>query len=168
MYEVLDTEVSKQPIAHKEGLAFAKTVLPNLEVLRNTVVSWHVDNMNVRQAWLNSSTIKDKWLCKEVVQMQILLHNQGTKIIPVYIRSAQHLHADYVSRNKPLPDWHLSRLVARKLFQSMGLPQVDLMATSKSLGSTQRYERTEQWQWTHSRRIGTGSVSPTSSHTPLW
>ena len=48
MYEVLDDEVSKQPIAHKEWLAFAKTVLPNLEVLRNAVVSWHVDNMNVR------------------------------------------------------------------------------------------------------------------------
>ena len=63
MYEVLDSKVSKQPIAHKEWLAFSKTVLPNLEVLRNTVVSWHVDNMNVKQAWLNSGTIKDKWLC---------------------------------------------------------------------------------------------------------
>ena len=53
MYEVLDSMVSKQPIAHKEWLAFSKTVLPNLELLRDTVVSWHVDNMNVRQAWLN-------------------------------------------------------------------------------------------------------------------
>ena len=86
MYEVLDDKVTKQPISHKEWLAFARTVLPNLEVLRNAVVSWHVDNMNVKQAWLNSGTIKDKWLCKEVVRMQILLHNQNTKIIPVYIR----------------------------------------------------------------------------------
>ena len=139
MYEVLDDKVSKQPIAHKEWLAFAKTVLPNLEVLRNTVVSWHVDNMNVKQAWLNSGTIKDKWLCKEVIKMQILLHNQGTKIIPVYIRSAQHLHADFVSRNKLLPDWHLSRVVARKLFQTMGYPQVDLMATKESKQVHQYY-----------------------------
>ena len=88
--------------------------------------------MNVKQAWLNSGMIKDKWLCKEVVKMQILLHNQKTRIIPVYIRSAQHLHADFVSRNKVLPDWHLSSKVAQKLFQTMGYPQVDLMATSKS------------------------------------
>ena len=38
---------------------------------------------------ISSVTIRDKWLCKEVVRMQILLHGQNTKIIPVYIRSAQ-------------------------------------------------------------------------------
>ena len=64
--------------------------------------------------------------------MQILLHRQNTRIVPVYIRSAQHLHADFVSRNKTLPDWHLSSAVAQKLFLSMGYPQVDLMATSSS------------------------------------
>ena len=128
MYEVLDSNVAKKTIAHKEWLAFSKTVLPNLNVLRNSVITWHVDNMNVRHAWLNSGTIRDRWLCKEVVKMQILLHEQNTKIIPVYVRSAQHLHADLVSRNKTMPDWHLSRPVARKLFLSMGYPQVDLMA----------------------------------------
>ena len=131
-YEVLDSKVARQTIAHKEWIAFSRTVLPNLEVLRNAVVSWHVDNMNVRQAWLNSGTIKDKWLCREVVNMQILLYNQNTKIVPVYIRSAQHLHADFVSRNRALPDWHLSEKVARRLFQVVGFPQVDLMATNKS------------------------------------
>ena len=64
--------------------------------------------------------------------MQILLHEQNTKIIPVYVRSAQHLHADLISRNKVMPDWHLSRPVAQKLFLSLGYPQVDLMATSNS------------------------------------
>ena len=64
--------------------------------------------------------------------MQIKLHEQNTKIIPVYVRSAQHLHADLVSRNKIMPDWHLSRVVAQKLFSRLGYPQVDLMATSSS------------------------------------
>ena len=64
--------------------------------------------------------------------MQILLHEQNTKIIPVYMRSAQHLHADLISRNKTMPDWHLSRPMAQKLFLSLGYPQVDLMATSNS------------------------------------
>ena len=42
------------------------------------------------------------------------------------------LHADLVSRNKILPDWHLDSDIAQRLFQSMGYPQVDLMATSSS------------------------------------
>ena len=132
MYEVLDSNVAKKTIAHKEWLAFSKTVLPNLNVLRNSVITWHVDNMNVRHAWLNSGSVRDRWLCKEVVKMQILLHEQNTKIIPVYVRSAQHLHADLVSWNKTMPDWHLSRPVAQKLFLSLGYPQIDLMATSRS------------------------------------
>ena len=37
-----------------------------------------------------------------------------------------------MSRNKILPDWHLASDIAQKLFQSMGHPQVDLMATSGS------------------------------------
>ena len=37
-----------------------------------------------------------------------------------------------MSRNKILPDWHLASDIAQKLFQSMGHPQVDLMATSSS------------------------------------
>ena len=53
MYEVLDSSTTKQTIAHKEWIAFSRTILPRLETLRDSVISWHVDNMNVRQAWLN-------------------------------------------------------------------------------------------------------------------
>ena len=86
-YEVLDSNVAKQTIAHTEWLAFSQTVLPNLNVLRNSVVTWHVDNMNVRHAWLNSGTIRDKLLCKEVVKMQILLYEQNTKITYLLVNS---------------------------------------------------------------------------------
>ena len=127
-----DSNVAKRTIAQKEWLAFSKTVLPNLNTLQDKVITWHVDNMNVRQAWLNSGSFKDRWLCKEVVKMQILLHEENTKIVPVYVRSAQHLHADLISRNRVMPDWHLSRPVAQKLLRSLGYPQVDLMATSNS------------------------------------
>merc|ERR1712030_28613 len=44
MYEVLDCNKAKQTIAHKEWLAFSRTILPNLESLRNQIISWHVDN----------------------------------------------------------------------------------------------------------------------------
>ena len=103
------------------------------------VVCWHVDNQNVKQAWLNSGTIRDVWLCKQVVRMQIALQRNNTLVVPVYVKSSQHLHADLVSRNKVLPDWHLNKLVARKLFNMFGQPEVDLMATSRSHQVPQYY-----------------------------
>ena len=61
-----------------------------------------------------------RWLKKEVVQMQILLHEQNTEVIPVHIRLAQQLHTDLISRKKVMPDWHLDRSIAQKLFQLLG------------------------------------------------
>ena len=53
MYEVLDCNKAKQTIAHKEWMAFSRTIRLNLESLKDSIISWHVDNQNVRQAWLN-------------------------------------------------------------------------------------------------------------------
>ena len=69
----------------------------------------------------------------------MILHRNNTLVIPVYIRSSQHLHADLISRNKVLPDWHLNKGVARKLFNMLGQPEVDLMATSLSHQVPQYY-----------------------------
>ena len=111
----------------------------SLQDLQGKIVCWHVDNQNVKQAWVNTGTIHDKWLCKQVVQMQNIIHRNNTLVIPVYIKSAQHLHADLISRNKVLPDWHLNKTVARKLFNMLGQPEVDLMATSRSNQVPQYY-----------------------------
>ena len=46
-----------------------------------------------------------------VTQLQIILHEQNTLVIPMYVRSAEHLHADLISRNKVMPDLHLDRSV---------------------------------------------------------
>ena len=139
MYEVLDPRTAQKTIAHKEWLAFDKTITPILSSVQDRVITWHVDNQNVRQAWLNSGSVKDRWLCKRVVEMQLILHKQNTMVIPVYVRSAQHLHADLISRNKAMPDWHLARTIAQKLFMKLGYPQVDLMATSSSHQVNQYY-----------------------------
>ena len=40
-----------------EWLAFSLTVEPILDSLKNRIICWHVDNMNVRQAWLNSRAL---------------------------------------------------------------------------------------------------------------
>ena len=99
--------------------------------MKNRIISWHVDKMNVRQAWLNGGSIKDSWLSKEVINMQICLHEQSTKVIPVYIMYPQHLHEDLISRNNVMLDWHLDRAIAQMIFMLLGQPEVDLVATSK-------------------------------------
>ena len=76
----------------QECMAFEETVEGNLSTLANKVVTWHVDNQNVKQAWLNLGTIRDHWLCDEL-WLQKLLHEQNTIIFPIYVRSAQYLHA---------------------------------------------------------------------------
>lgn len=119
-------------IAHKEWMAFEHTVRRNLAFLTGKLVSWHVDNQNARLAFINQGTVKDQWLCKRVVDLLLLLHEYQITVVPVYVRSLHHLQADYLSRRKVIPDWHLSPALAQKLFLICGQPQIDLMATSKS------------------------------------
>ena len=59
LYEALKVSTSKMRISHKEWLAFEMTVRPVLRELKDKVVTWHIDNMKVRQAWLNSGSAWD-------------------------------------------------------------------------------------------------------------
>ena len=61
MYEELDPHLIHNSIAHKEWLALEWTTKKNMELVRNKVISWHVDNTNVRFAWLRSRTVGDVW-----------------------------------------------------------------------------------------------------------
>ena len=131
-YMELSKEDVERNIAHKEWLAFEMTILRNLDRLRDQVVTWHVDNQVVRAVWLKEGSTRDLWLCKRVIKLRLLLQEQNTTVVPVYIRSAQHIHADYISRNRRLPDWHLSHKIAMKIFQLWGWPEIDLMATQES------------------------------------
>jgi hypothetical protein len=119
-------------IAHKEWMAFEITVRRNLAFLTGKLVSWHVDNQNARLAFINQGTVRDGWLCKRVVELLLLLYEHQITVVPVYVRSVHHLQADYLSRRKVIPDWHLDQVLAQKLFLMCGQPQVDLMASSQS------------------------------------
>ena len=58
----------------------------------------------------------------QIIEMQLCLQEQNTKVIPIYIRSAQHLNADLISKNKVMPDWHLDRVIAKQSFMLLGQP----------------------------------------------
>ena len=123
--------------------------------------------MNVRQAWLNSDSIRDCWMSNEFVKMQFILHEQNIKIIPVYIRSAQHLHADLISRNKVMPDCHLDGSIAQKIFQLLG--QYEVTSRPPLTPTRPRYtsppiRTTRPLLYTPPQRTGADSGWPISFH----
>jgi hypothetical protein len=91
-------------IAHKEWMAFDYMVRRNLAFLTGRLVSWHIDNHNARLAFINQGTVKDGWLCRKVVDLLLLLHEYHFIVVPVYVKSLNHLQADYLSRRKIIPD----------------------------------------------------------------
>ena len=68
------------------------------------------------------SPSRDSWLSRQIIEMQLCLHEQDTVVILVCIRSAQHLNADLISRNKVMPDWQLDRAIAKRIFMLLGQP----------------------------------------------
>ena len=119
-------------IAHKEWMAFEYTIWSNLAFLTGRLVTWHVDNQNARLAFINQGTVNDGWLCKRVVNLLLLLQEYSVLVVPVYVRSLHHLHADFLSRRKVIPDWHLLTYLVQNLFLMCGMPDIDLMATHSS------------------------------------
>ena len=105
----------RHTIAHKEWMAFDHMVRRNITFLSGKLVTWHVDNQNARLAYLNQGTVNDTWLCRKVVDLLLLLHEHQIHVVPVYVRSVHHLHADFLSRRKKIPDWHMdSQLVQNR------------------------------------------------------
>ena len=127
-----DNQEVVHTIAHKEWMAFEYMVRRNLAFLSRKLVTWHVDNQNAKLAFLNQGTVHDVWLCRKVVDLLLLLHEHQVHVVPVYVRSAHHLHADYLSRCKVIPDWHMDSRLVQRLFFLCGVPQIDLMATAQS------------------------------------
>ena len=84
-------------IAHKEWMAFEYTVKSNLAYLTGRLVTWHVDNQNARLAFINQGSVNDHWLCRRLVDLLLLLQEHSLLVVPVYVRSLHHLHADFLS-----------------------------------------------------------------------
>ena len=84
-------------IALTKWMAFEYTVKSNLAYLSGRLVTWHVDNQNARLAFINQGSVNDHWLCRRVVDLLLLLQEHSLLVVPVYVRSLHHLHADFLS-----------------------------------------------------------------------
>ena len=61
-----------------------------------------------------------------------LTDKHGITLLPAYIPTHLNVEADFLSRDRLLPEWHLLPQVAQAAFCLWGLPEVDLLASSRS------------------------------------
>ena len=93
--------------------------------------------------WETDSTTALSYIAKEggthspvlleiATEILLLAAQLDLKIVPVYVPSAENLHADFASRFKALPDLHLLPSVFKRICLLWGMPQIDLFASTKS------------------------------------
>ena len=71
-------------------------------------------------------------LSRLACQILSLTDKHGIILIPAYIPAHLNVEADYLSWDWLLPEWHLLPQVAHAAFCLLGLPEVDLLASSHS------------------------------------
>ena len=72
------------------------------------------------------------FLSRLACQILSLTDKHGNTLLPAYIPTHLNVEADVLSRDRLLPEWHLLPQVAQAAFRLWGLPEVDLLASSRS------------------------------------
>ena len=97
--------------------------------VRNTCVTWRVDNNSALHAIRNQGSTKAWPLSCLSVSILKKANLRNIIIDPVRISSEENILADAGSRFQKVPDWSLSDQLALRVFRMWGTPDVDLMAT---------------------------------------
>ena len=100
--------------------------------LSGKVVALHLDNSMTKAYLCNQCGTVTPFLSKLACQILSLTNKHGITLIPAYIPTHLNVEADYLSRDQMLPEWHLLPQVAEGAFYLLGLPEVDLLASSCS------------------------------------
>ena len=72
------------------------------------------------------------FLSRLAYQILSLTKKHGITLLPAYIPTHLNVEADFLSQDWLLPEWHLLPQVAQAAFHLWGLPEVDLLASSRS------------------------------------
>ncbi|XP_063382987.1 uncharacterized protein LOC134669396 [Cydia fagiglandana] len=112
------------------------TVLIALECCQTTIatktVMLQADNRTVISYLRNQGGTKSLTLLDLTKKRLMLAQELRVTLVPFYIPGRYNVIADCLSRNKSLPDWHLSQTVTTRVFMKWGIPQIDLFATYQS------------------------------------
>ena len=72
------------------------------------------------------------FLSRLACQILSLTDKHGITLLPAYISPHLNVEADFLSQDQLIPEWHLLPQVAQADFHLWGLPEVDLLASSRS------------------------------------
>ena len=95
-------------------------------------VALHLDNSTAKAHLCNQGGTVSPFLSRLACQILSLTDKHGITLIPAYIPTHLNVEADYLSRDRLLPEWHILPQVAHAAFHLWGLQEVDLLASSHS------------------------------------
>ena len=100
--------------------------------LSGKVVALHLDNSTAKAYLCNQGGTVSPFLSRLACQILSLTNKHGITLLPAYIPTHLNVEADFLSQDWLLPEWHLLPQMAQAAFRLWGLPEVDLLASSRS------------------------------------
>ena len=124
--------LSRVHIAMQELQAVAVMLCRMAFHLYGKVVALQLDNSTAKAYLCNQGGTVSPFLSRLACWILSLTDKHGITLLPAYIPTHFNVEADFLSRDRLLPEWHLLPQVAQAAFPLWGLPEVDLLASSHS------------------------------------
>lgn len=116
----------------KELFAVRAAITLNQSLLSDNLIIVYSDNKTVVAYIRNQGGPKSLSLFKETKKLFDLISMLGIHIIPHFIQGRLNSLADSLSRQTPVPEWHLLPSYTKQVFRRWGTPEIDLFASSRS------------------------------------
>ena len=100
--------------------------------LSGKVVALHLDNSTTKVYLCNQCGTVSSFLSRLACQILSLTNKHGITLLLAYIPTHLNVKADFLSWGQLLLEWHLLPQVVEAAFPLLGLPEVDLLASSHS------------------------------------
>ena len=131
-YPIVGTWFSRAHIALQELQAVAIMLHRMAFHLSGKIVALHLDNSTAEVYLCNQGGTVSPFLSRLACWILSLTNKHGITLLPAYIPTHLNVEADFLSQDQVLPEWHLLPQVAQAAFHLLGLPEVDLLASSHS------------------------------------
>ena len=100
--------------------------------LSGKVFALHLDNSMAEVYLCNQGGTESPFLSRLACQVMSLTDKHGITLLPAYIPTHLNVEASYQSQDQMLLEWHFLPQVAEAAFHLWGLPEVDLLVSSRS------------------------------------
>uniref|UniRef100_A0A0C9Q0M0 Tf2-1_6 protein n=1 Tax=Fopius arisanus TaxID=64838 RepID=A0A0C9Q0M0_9HYME len=141
-------------INRKELFTVSLAIQRFKEHLRGRSVMVQSDNRTTVAYIKNQGGTRSQTLLRVVKDLWMLLDQYKIHLVPFFLPGVYNTLADRLSRNLPLPDWHLSSAMTGMIFRKWGTPEIDLFATHQSSTCRWMQEIREQSSSTPSAEPG--------------